>query len=175
MGSLYYSCSGEVEYWSLAPWCHSGRGAEGVLLPSFRIMAEWEFVCERSLFLDDRGRLILTWGYVTYQMIPIQHQIVYKKKHWHTHIYTHTHIHREDGWKVLYAHFEWKIRTENAKKHISMSTIRKKEAHTGWKCIKSTGSSPHTHTHTHWYYFTLLVHEWASWLAERSSECITNH
>lgn len=172
MGSLHYSCSGEVEYWSLAPWCHSGRGAEWVLLASFHIMAEWEFVCERSLFLDDRGRLILTWGYVTYQMIPIQHQIVYKKNTG-TLTYTHTYTGRmveRFSMHILSGKYARKMQ----KTHISMNTIRRKK-HTQAENVQNLQDLLHTHAHTHWYYFSLLVHEWASRLAKRSSECITNH
>lgn len=56
-----------VEQWEL--------GGARVLLPRFRITAECEFVRLCALVISG-WHLMLTQGYVTYQMIPAHHQTV---------------------------------------------------------------------------------------------------
>lgn len=65
--------------WSIGVSHHGGTvgvgGGARVLLPRFRITAECEFVRLCALVISG-WHLMLTQGYVTYQMIPAHHQTV---------------------------------------------------------------------------------------------------
>lgn len=65
--------------WSIGVSHHGGTvgvgGGARVLLPRFRITAECEFVRLCALVISG-WHLMLTRGYVTYQMIPAHHQTV---------------------------------------------------------------------------------------------------